>query len=67
MSLEELMQEYARRNPSSQKAYEKACKDIPGGITANVKFFAPFPLFMKKGHGAWLTDLDDHKYVDYDS
>ena len=20
---------------------------------------------MKEGHGAWLTDLDDHKYVDY--
>lgn len=65
MNLEELMQEYAQKNPSSRKAYEKACKDIPGGITANVKFFAPFPLFMKEGHDAWLTDLDGHKYVDY--
>ena len=65
MDLELLLDEYAAKNPASKKAYEKACQDIPGGITANVKFFAPFPLFMKEGHGAWLTDLDGHKYVDY--
>ena len=65
MTLEELKEEYATKNPSSKKAFDNACSDIPGGITANVKFFAPFPLFMKEGHGAWLTNLDDHKYVDY--
>lgn len=65
MTLEELKEEYATKNPSSKKAFDNACSDIPGGITANVKFFAPFPLFMKEGHCAWLTDLDDHKYVDY--
>ena len=65
MTLEELKEEYATKNPSSKKAFDNACSDIPGGITANVKFFAPFPLFMKEGHGAWLTDLDGHKYVDY--
>ena len=65
MTLEELKEEYATKNPASKKAFDNACSDIPGGITANVKFFAPFPLFMKEGHGAWLTDLDDHKYVDY--
>mgnify|MGYP002619051489 FL=1 len=65
MTLEELKEEYATKNPSSKKAFDNACSDIPGGITANVKFFAPFPLFMKEGHGAWLTDIDDHKYVDY--
>lgn len=65
MTLEELKEEYATKNPSSKKAFDNACSDIPGGITANVKFFAPFPLFMKEGHGAWLTDLDNHKYVDY--
>ncbi len=65
MTLEELKEEYAAHNPSSKEAFDAASRDIPGGITANVKFFAPFPLFMKEGHGAWLTDLDDHKYVDY--
>lgn len=65
MTLDQLKEEYTKRNPASEAAFTKACDDIPGGITANVKFYAPFPLFMKEGHGAWLTDLDDHKYVDY--
>ncbi len=65
MTLDNIIHEYVVKNPSSQRAYEQACSNIPGGISANVKFYAPFPLFMKEGHGAWLTDLDSHKYVDY--
>lgn len=65
MKLDNIILEYAKSNPASEAAYQKACEDIPGGISANVKFFQPFPLFMKEGHGAWLTDLDDHQYVDY--
>lgn len=65
MTLDELKAEYAERNPESKKAYEQACELIPGGITANVKFFAPFPLFMKKGQGARIIDVDNHEYVDY--
>lgn len=65
MTLDELKREYAIRNPKSKNAYEEACTMIPGGITANVKFFSPFPLFMKNGGGAYVTDIDDHKYIDY--
>lgn len=65
MTLENLMNLYAESNPCSKKAFHNACEIIPGGISANVKFFAPFPLFMKEGHGAYLTDLDGHKYADY--
>lgn len=65
MTIDELKKEYAARNPNSRNAYEEACAMIPGGITANVKFFSPFPLFMKGGEGAYITDVDDHKYIDY--
>lgn len=65
MTLDDLKKEYAIRNPKSRNAYEEACAIIPGGITANVKFFPPFPLFMKRGAGAYVTDLDDHNYIDY--
>lgn len=65
MTLEQLKEEYVKNNPKSKRAYEKACAVIPGGITANVKFFSPFPLFMEYGDGAYITDLDGHRYVDY--
>lgn len=65
MNLKDLQETYAAVNPASRQAYEDALGTIPGGITANVKYFAPFPLFFKEGHGAYLTDLDQHRYVDY--
>lgn len=65
MRIEEIMDEYAKQNPSSKAAWQDANQVIPGGISANVKFFAPFPLYMKEGHGAYLKDVDNHEYVDY--
>lgn len=65
MTLEALKEKYAENNPASLTAFNNASENIPGGITANVKFFDPFPLYMKEGRGAWLTDIDGHKYVDY--
>lgn len=42
---------YIKNTPTSAKFWRQASKVIPGGITANVKFFDPYPLFMKKARG----------------
>ncbi|MBR3305417.1 MAG: aspartate aminotransferase family protein [Christensenellaceae bacterium] len=65
MTEKELMKEYASKNPGSRALWGSASDVIPGGITANVKFFAPFPLFMEKAHGACIYDADGHEYIDY--
>lgn len=65
MNIRELKEMYVKNNPKSKAAWESAREIIPGGISANVKFFTPFPIFMKEGNGAWMTDLDNHQYVDY--
>ena len=65
MTLDELFIDYEKRNPNSKKAWEEAKQIIPGGVSGNVKFYSPFPLYMKEGRGAYLTDLDNHKYIDY--
>jgi glutamate-1-semialdehyde 2,1-aminomutase len=65
ITLETLMREYAERTPESAALYGKACRALPGGVSANIKFFDPYPLFMDKGEGAWLTDVDGNRYVDY--
>ena len=52
----------------SVKAYEKACHVIPGGVDSPVRAFQSVggtPLFIKKGEGAYLIDVDDNRYVDY--
>lgn len=65
MNVNEIKAEYEQNNPLSKKAWETSRQSIPGGVSGNVRFYSPFPLFMKKGKGAWLRDLDNHDYVDY--
>ena len=65
MNLAEVTKEYEAITPTSKKMYAEACKVMPGGVTANIKFFDPYPIFMKHGNGAWLTDVDNNQYVDY--
>lgn len=65
MELEEILAEYEKRTPNSKKAFTHAVDFVAGGISANVKYYHPYPIFMDYGDGAWLTDIDGNKYVDY--
>ncbi|RBQ29381.1 glutamate-1-semialdehyde 2,1-aminomutase [Aliarcobacter vitoriensis] len=52
----------------SIKAYEKACKVIPGGVDSPVRAFKSVggtPPFIKKGKGAYIYDIDGNKYLDF--
>ncbi|USG66958.1 aspartate aminotransferase family protein [Brevibacillus ruminantium] len=49
----------------SQTYFEKACKVIPGGVTAGIKFFPPHPILMERGQGSKLYDVDGNEYIDY--
>lgn len=53
-----------RTNRSAQM-YEEATQRMPGGVTANIKHFDPYPLFMEKASGAAIYDVDGNRYIDY--
>ena len=38
---------------------------IPGGVTSNVRFFPPYPLFMERAAGSKIYDVDGREYIDY--
>jgi len=53
---------------ASSKAFEQAQTLIPGGVNSPVRAFSSVggtPLFITEGNGAYLTDIDGNKYVDY--
>ncbi|MEE9585557.1 MAG: aspartate aminotransferase family protein [Nitrososphaerales archaeon] len=56
---------YLKRNPQSQKAFEKAKRILPGGSTREVIFYPPYPLYVKKGKGCRIWDLDGHEILDF--
>lgn len=49
----------------SAEYFAKASEVIPGGVTANIKYFDPHPLIMEKGKGSKLYDVDGNEYIDY--
>ncbi|MGC4121480.1 MAG: glutamate-1-semialdehyde 2,1-aminomutase [Myxococcales bacterium] len=52
----------------SHALFEKARALMPGGVNSPVRAFRGVggdPVFFKSGQGAWLTDVDGNRYVDY--
>jgi len=52
----------------SSQLFESAKAFIPGGVNSPVRAFKGVggsPVFFKQGDGAWLTDEDGNRYVDY--
>jgi glutamate-1-semialdehyde 2,1-aminomutase len=59
------MAEYARANPRSQAAHERALGLFPSGLTHDARRQDPFPLCVTRADGAYKWDLDGHRVLDY--
>lgn len=57
-----------RRTAQSEALFERAKKQMPGGVSSPVRSFASVggtPFFVKKGKGVTLIDADGNRYVDW--
>lgn len=37
---------------------------MPGGVSGNLRYFAPYPLYMAQGSGCTTVDVDGNEYID---
>jgi glutamate-1-semialdehyde 2,1-aminomutase len=54
--------------PRSHEAFVQACRSIPGGVNSPARAFGAVggePPFMARAEGAYLHDIDGHRYIDY--
>ncbi|HEY8208689.1 MAG TPA: glutamate-1-semialdehyde 2,1-aminomutase [Myxococcaceae bacterium] len=52
----------------SRTLFARAKELLPGGVNSPVRAFRGVggdPVFFQKGEGAWLTDVDGNRYVDF--
>ncbi|MFH1460309.1 MAG: glutamate-1-semialdehyde 2,1-aminomutase [Candidatus Omnitrophota bacterium] len=57
-----------KKTNKSKALYKQAIKIIPGGVNSPVRAFKAVggnPLFIKKGQGQYIYDVDGNKYLDY--
>src|SRR5207245_853931 len=52
----------------SGTAFERACEVIPGGVNSPARAFGGVggqPVFIARGEGPYLFDIDGNRYLDY--
>jgi glutamate-1-semialdehyde 2,1-aminomutase len=49
----------------SEKLFSEAKKIIPSGINSPVRFFEPYPFFVKKSQGSSIWDEDGNQLIDF--
>ena len=63
-ALDQEIQDYAKANPGSAKLNERAKQSMPGGDTRNSIWWKPFPIYIARGQGSTMTDVDGNERVE---
>jgi glutamate-1-semialdehyde 2,1-aminomutase len=56
---------FARRTPRSREYFERARKVMPGGVPSSFQSNDPWPVYIERGRGADVWDVDGNEYVDF--
>jgi len=59
-----IVADYRSRTPGSEQMFERACRVLPGGVSGNLRYFAPYPIYMQSAQGCRTVDLDGNSYID---
>ena len=60
-----ILEEYIGRHPGSARKYAEATRLFPAGVTHDIRYALPFPLYMTHGSGPRKWDVDGNEYIDY--
>jgi len=60
-----ITEEYKKKHPTSLKLYEEAKASMPSGVTHDVRYLTPFPIYMSHGKGPRKWDVDGNEYIGY--
>jgi glutamate-1-semialdehyde 2,1-aminomutase len=56
---------YEKLHPGSARLYEESLRTFPSGVTHDIRYLQPFPLFIDRAAGSRKWDVDGNQYVDY--
>src|SRR3954462_10942318 len=65
--LQDEQERFGREHPRSRERYEAARGSLLGGVpmTWMAKWAGGHPLFAARAGGAWIEDVDGHRYADF--
>lgn len=62
---EEQMARFREHTPTSAAYFDRARKVMPGGVPSSFQLNDPWPVYIERGDGALVWDVDGSEYVDF--
>jgi glutamate-1-semialdehyde 2,1-aminomutase len=59
------LKKLAERTPKSSERYERAVKVMPGGVPSSFQENDPWPVYIERGSGSRVWDVDGNEYADF--
>jgi glutamate-1-semialdehyde 2,1-aminomutase len=56
---------YRRKHAESERLYQESLGTFPSGVTHDIRYMSPFPIFVERGQGSRKWDVDGNEYIDY--
>lgn len=60
-----IIERYVAEFAGSRRRAEQARQVFPAGVTHDLRFMEPFPIFVDRQKGAYKWDVDGHQFIDY--
>lgn len=51
--------------PRSRELHDKALDVFPGGVSHNIRYFTPAPIYVERASDSRIWDVDGNEYVDF--
>jgi len=59
------VEEFLKKTPKSGEVFREASHLFPGGVNSAIQYFRPYPVYIVRGYGSRLWDVDGNEYVDF--
>ncbi len=60
-----LLQRYTTKFAASQERYQRAKQAIPSGVTHDLRYLEPFPIYIDRQLGSRKWDIAGHEFIDF--
>jgi glutamate-1-semialdehyde 2,1-aminomutase len=63
--VETILDHYVRLHPGSARLYDASSGIFPSGVTHDLRYVSPFPVFIDHASGSRKWDVDGNEIIDY--
>jgi len=60
-----ILERYQQLHPRSAALHAEALRLFPNGVTHDVRYVTPFPIYVERAAGSRKWDVDGHELIDY--